>query len=854
VTRRLPEIILTHSVKRVLIHAVARPHPSQFRIIQEIAMKLCAAAWVFVFGVYALNVQGAQHASTTPERTSIVTATGATTESVPRLVQCNGTLKDAAARPLSGVASVTFAIYAEQDGGTALWSETQNVLSDTVGHFSVLLGSATANGVPSELFGTGQSRWLGVTIARSTEMPRVLLASVPYALKAADADTLGGLPASAYVTTESLAASNARVVAPVVGGSTTVVASPQIAGASSAAATQPAAQPISNAVAGIADYIPIWTSATAQGNSTIFETGGLVGIGTTTPAETLDVNGNSIFRGSFQLPPGHPAIASSGYESHSFQFQASSFSSTLGTSQTEAFGFRAEPLNNNTANPSAKLDLFFGAGGSAPFTDTGLSFAANGIVTFAPGQSFSGGSETLTGNLNLPNTTSSSQGVIALGGSPFISNFGSPSNTFVGQTAAGAFGSTLPGGIGGANTAVGAQAMFDITSGGGNTAVGASALYPTTTGNNNVALGGGALASNTTGSGNIGVGAGSGGNSATGSFNTFLGENSGVVFGTDPLTNATAIGSNSAVGASNTIVLGSIAGVENGKANVNVGIGTATPRSALELSAAGYANGGPSPTLTLTNTVGMEDGQVSIDFNTYGPSTSGIYNPAAKILALDDGNYSDYLLFVTNVDGARNNGMTTIMQLSPDGSVTIPGDLVVYGSVSKGSGSFKIDDPIDPGGKYLSHSFVESPDMMNIYNGNVVTDAKGYATVEMPAWFEALNGDFRYQLTAMNSFARATVVREIQDGKFRIRTTQPKVKVSWQVTGIRHDAYANAHRIPTEEEKPAEDQGHYMHPELFGAGTDKAIASTHPGGAANVKPTTVRTPSKAANAANLAKN
>jgi hypothetical protein len=93
---------------------------------------------------------------------------------------------------------VTFAIYDEQDGGTAtaLWSETQNVLADANGHFNVLLGAATAAGVPAELFGTGQSRWLGVTVARQQEMPRVLLASVPYALRAADADTLGGLPAS----------------------------------------------------------------------------------------------------------------------------------------------------------------------------------------------------------------------------------------------------------------------------------------------------------------------------------------------------------------------------------------------------------------------------------------------------------------------------------------------------------------------------------------------------------------------------------------------------------------------------------------------------------------------------------
>ena len=156
------------------------------------------------------------------------------------------------------------------------------------------------------------------------------------------------------------------------------------------------------------------------------------------------------------------------------------------------------------------------------------------------------------------------------------------------------------------------------------------------------------------------------------------------------------------------------------------------------------------------------------------------------------------------------------------------GNVAITGTLSKGAGSFKIDDPIDPAGKYLSHSFVESPDMKNIYDGTVMTDAHGFATVSMPAWFEALNRDFRYQLTTINSFSRATIAVELKDGKFRIRTTQPHVKVSWQVTGIRHDAYADAHRIPTEEEKVGDEHGKYLHPELFGAGPEKAIGPAVP--------------------------
>ena len=144
------------------------------------------------------------------------------------------------------------------------------------------------------------------------------------------------------------------------------------------------------------------------------------------------------------------------------------------------------------------------------------------------------------------------------------------------------------------------------------------------------------------------------------------------------------------------------------------------------------------------------------------------------------------------------------------------GNVYVSGTLSKAGGSFKIDHPLDPANKYLSHSFVESPDMMNIYNGNVVTDAKGAATITMPDWFEALNRDFRYQLTTIGQPAQAWVATEIANTQFSIRTDKPNVKVSWMVTGIRQDAWANAHRIPVEEEKAANERGHYLHPELNG--------------------------------------
>jgi len=144
------------------------------------------------------------------------------------------------------------------------------------------------------------------------------------------------------------------------------------------------------------------------------------------------------------------------------------------------------------------------------------------------------------------------------------------------------------------------------------------------------------------------------------------------------------------------------------------------------------------------------------------------------------------------------------------------GNVAIFGTLTKSGGSFKIDHPLDPENKYLSHSFVESPDMMNIYNGNVRTDADGYAVVQLPDWFEALNRDFRYQLTVIGQFAQAVVWEKIHDGRFVIRTNLGQVEVSWQVTGIRHDAWANAHRIPVEEDKPEAERGTYLVPEVYG--------------------------------------
>ena len=143
------------------------------------------------------------------------------------------------------------------------------------------------------------------------------------------------------------------------------------------------------------------------------------------------------------------------------------------------------------------------------------------------------------------------------------------------------------------------------------------------------------------------------------------------------------------------------------------------------------------------------------------------------------------------------------------------GNVNITGNLTKGSGTFKIDHPLDPKNKYLYHSFVESPDMMNIYTGSIVLDSDGKATVELPEWFESLNKDFHYQLTCIGGFAQVFVSKEIEENKFEISGGKNNMKVSWQVTGTRNDAYAKKYRVVVEEEKPISERGTYLHPEVF---------------------------------------
>jgi hypothetical protein len=150
------------------------------------------------------------------------------------------------------------------------------------------------------------------------------------------------------------------------------------------------------------------------------------------------------------------------------------------------------------------------------------------------------------------------------------------------------------------------------------------------------------------------------------------------------------------------------------------------------------------------------------------------------------------------------------------GDVFISKTLLVENLTVMGTKNFQIDHPLDPENKFLIHSCIESPDRLNIYNGNITTNASGLATVNLPSYFEALNIDYRYQLTVIGQFAQVIVEKEIQNNSFVIRTDKPNVKVSWQVSGIRNDAYAKANPMIVEKEKNEKEKGKYYYPELYG--------------------------------------
>src|SRR5258708_1312818 len=194
---------------------------------------------------------------------SSITSPAAAT--VPSLINFSGTFTDLNGKPMTGTVGVTFYLYKDDQGGAPLWLETQNVQADRTGHYNVMLGSTRSAGLPADIFVAGQARWLSVQPQGQKDLPRVMLLSVPYALKAGDAQTVGGLPPSAFVLA-------ARVTT---------------AAATSADSTGTAPPPATITGSGTAGFLPDFTGAATIGNSAVFQSGASptakIGINTNAP-------------------------------------------------------------------------------------------------------------------------------------------------------------------------------------------------------------------------------------------------------------------------------------------------------------------------------------------------------------------------------------------------------------------------------------------------------------------------------------------------------------------------------------------------------------------------------------------
>lgn len=243
----------------------------------------------------------AQTASSPPAAATAqtTTSTAAIAAQVPRLVKFTGTVqnfnqaeagsgvvaRDSTSVP-TNVVGITFSLYAQQTGGVPLWSEVQNVHVDSAGHYTVKLGASKPDGLPVELFTSAEAQWLAIQQAGQAEQPRIMLMSVPYALKAADAETFGGKPPSAYMPAPTSGAGSSS------------------AGATPAANSKQSPQPTVGGT-GVANYIAMWTTASNLGSSALYEgSNHYLGIGTTAPNYPLNIDEDTAHPALYVLQSG----------------------------------------------------------------------------------------------------------------------------------------------------------------------------------------------------------------------------------------------------------------------------------------------------------------------------------------------------------------------------------------------------------------------------------------------------------------------------------------------------------------------------------------------------------------------
>lgn len=687
----------------------------------------------------------------------VPTASRAFPISVPPLSNFQGVATDAAGHRLAGAADLTFKYYDDSAAGTLLLTEAQAGVPLTNGLFDVVLGSGTLTAGAEtsfpNVFSNHSAVWIGVTLKQGvltqTLTPRLAIQSSPYAIHASTADSLGGLFSGAYLTTTSTSQTKT--------GALTL----------SAALGTPLLQ-VDQSGAGVgiegAHTAATGTSASVKG----------------TTAST-DANAKAVFGEVLSTGPGGYSAGVRG--------------------QNDGTGGQGIGVYGSHAGSGWGV-YGTSASGVGVYADGG---SGSGLVAYgATGVSATGSSGDGVDGASMAATGVSGEHIASTGTLPGVS--GTTASTDA--TAIAVYGEVLSTNPGGFSSAV--RGRNDGTGGFGIGVYGSQGgqgwgVYGTTPSGLGVY---GVTSSGTGVEGDSGSGIGVLGDSST----------SYGVWGFHAATTGTAAG----VHGETASATGGAAGVEGVLTSSSPGmysagvLGRTTSYGPFvygvmgtTVSAVHSAGVYGQNTSGATFGAGVEGDNVTGD-GVYGLTGSGtaVFGEASAALGSKG----------TGVEGVTQDGIAIHGALfnytgTPTGKAGVfDGDVDVHGKLTKTTGSFKIDHPLDPANKYLSHSFVESPDMMNIYNGNVTTDSNGDATVILPNYFEALNKDFRYQLTVIGQFAQAIVATKVQDNQFTIKTDKPGVEVSWQVTGIRHDAYAAANPIVVEEMKPPLERGKYYHP------------------------------------------
>lgn len=569
---------------------------------------------------------------------------------------------------------------------------------------------------------------------------------------------------------------------------------------------------------GTVNYVSKFTTTSTLGNSQIFDDGNGVGINNATPTSKFYVNG----QGSVDIPLGDIAY-------------------TGGTNNNTKVGTIA---NNSVVTTAANVGTYSNAGK-----------AKNNVAFYGTTDQSSDAAASYTGvlldNYNNHITTSGSVNGIFNDVGNFGTGNASGIRTFIRQGGAAANATGIYNNISALGKAIGID-MITQTSG-----------DKDITGINNITAGGpDGGSSMTTGAINIGDGFGQSAGAANigygedvapayGAYNEADGYGTGIVYGSNniglSLAEGDAYGANiSATGGS-----GSGSSTTNGKtigANVitsgnndipltTVGIKivnnnndhiTNVSSYADPANPAGYfsgANGSGQGIYAESVGKGYNVSGSSVGVGVTGTSRSAVNKYNYGVLGMASGGANSSIGVVAVTDSNSSSAGFDIALFGQDeiaaansyagyflGKVFVNGTLTTTGPKP-----FTIDNPMDPQNKLLRHFAVEGPEVLNNYSGNITTNASGKAIVKLPNYFESINKDYRYQLTAIGTFAQAIVSKEINNNQFEITTSVPNVKVSWQVMGVRNDAYMQkVNNLQAEEDKPAFMRGKYLTPAAYG--------------------------------------